>query len=150
MLNIKYEYIDYKNTLFEKVINLRYDMLFKPYGKIAKYTYDTLDSKSLHLVGMVNNLIISYSRLTPMDENNEIGKISNVVVNQDYNNMGIGLEMLKKHISTAKSKDFKQLYLHARKDTIGFYKKAGFKPEGSLFISNKSGLYLQKMVLNIE
>lgn len=150
MLNITYKYIDYKNTLFDEVINLRYDILFKPYGKITKYKYDTLDNKSFHLVGIVNNSIISYSRLTPIDGNNKMAKISNVVVNPHYTNMGIGLEMLKKHISKAKSKNFKQLYLHARKDTIKFYKKAGFEPEGALFVSEKSGLPLQKMFLNIQ
>ena len=148
-MNIRYEYIDYKNTLFKEVIDLRYDMLFKPYDKIEKYEYDNLDHKSFHLVGIVNNTVISYSRLTPIDENSKIAKISNVVVSEDYNNMGIGLEMLKKHISTAKLKDFTQLFLHARKDTIGFYKKAGFNPKGPLFISDRSGLYLQKMFLNI-
>lgn len=149
MLNITYEYIDYKNTLFDEAANLRYDILFKPYGKILKYKYDELDKISYHLAGIIDNRVISYSRLTSIDSDNKIGKISNVVVDPDYNNMGIGLNMVKKHIMTADEKQFKYIYLHSRIDTIQFYKKAGFISEGSVFISEKSGLPLQKMFLNI-
>ena len=150
MLNITYEYIDYKNTLFNKVIDFRYDILFKPYGRIQKYTYDEYDKFSLHLIGRINDNIISYSRLSCMDCNGEIGKISNVAVSTQYSNMGIGLYMLNKHIETAKEKNYKYIYLHARIDTVEFYKKAGFEPEGPVFISDKSGLFLQKMILSFN
>lgn len=149
MSNVKYEYIDYKNTFFDEVINLRYDILFRPYGKISKYKYDDLDKDSFHLIGIINNKTISYSRLSLIDINNKIGKISNVVVHPDYNNMGIGRDMLKRHIITAKENKFKEIYLHARVDTIEFYEKAGFISEGSAFISDRSGLQLQKMYIRL-
>ncbi len=85
-----------------------------------------------------------------MDCNGEIGKISNVAVSTQYSNMGIGLAMLNKHIETAKEKNYKYIYLHARINTVEFYKKAGFKPEGTVFISDKSGLPLQKMFLSFN
>ena len=47
MEDIEYRYIKFDNALFKQVINLRYDILFKPYGKIQKYTYDQFDSYSI-------------------------------------------------------------------------------------------------------
>lgn len=149
MNNVIYEYIDYKNTFFNEVINLRYNILFKPYGKISEYKYDKLDKNSFHLIGVLNNKVVSYSRLSLIDMKNKISKISNVVVHPDYNNMGIGHDMLKRHIITAKKNNFTLIYLHARIDTIKFYEKAGFISDGPTFISNKSGLYLQKMYMNL-
>lgn len=150
MEDIEYRYINFDNALFKQVINLRYDILFKPYGKIQKYTYDQFDSYSYHLVGIMDNNIVSYSRFTPLSRDNTVGKISNVVVNPDYNNMGIGIDMLKIHIKTSLEKKIKKIYLNARIDTIEFYKKAGFFTESSVFISDKSGLTLQKMFLKVE
>lgn len=149
MNHIRYTYINYTDAIFNEAAKLRYEILFKPYGKIKEYKYDEFDKSSFHLAGICNNKIISYSRLTPEIQNNSVGKISNVVVEPKYNNMGIGLEMMKKHIQYAKENKFNCLYLHARVDTINFYRKAGFKPEGNVFISDRSGLSLQKMVFNI-
>ena len=84
-----------------------------------------------------------------MDKTKLIGKISNVAVDPEYAKRGIGYAMLIKHIETAPLKNIKSLYLEARVDTIGFYKKAGFAPEGPEFISERSGLPLQKMYLKL-
>ena len=58
--------------------------------------------------------------------------------------------MLKIHIKTSLEKKIKKIYLNARIDTIEFYKKAGFFTESSVFISDKSGLTLQKMFLKVD
>ncbi|MGN0145172.1 MAG: GNAT family N-acetyltransferase [Clostridium sp.] len=149
MLDINYKYINYKNTIFIQVSNLRYDVLFKPYGKIKKYVYDKLDPKSFHLTALLNNRVIAYSRLTLVDCKNSIGKISNVAVAHEYSSMGIGHNMLKIHIQKASELGMKYLFLDARKETINFYRKSGFEPEGDVFISNKSGLPLQTMSLKL-
>lgn len=149
MLNITYEYINYKDTKFNEIAELRYDILFKPYGKIQKYVYDELDSNSFHLGVLFNGKVIAYSRLTLVNLEKKIGKISNVAVSPQYNSMGIGHNMLKKHIEKAIEEEMKSIFLHARIDTIDFYRKSGFEPEGDSFISDQSGLPLQKMSLKL-
>ncbi|MDR3594965.1 GNAT family N-acetyltransferase [Clostridium sp.] len=142
MNNIAYEYIDYTNEKFKEVIDLRFNILFKPYGKINKYDYDELDNNSFHLVALHNDKIIAYSRMTDL---NGKGKITNVVVNPEYIKKGIGVEMLKIHIKKAKDQNINYLYLNARLDTVNFYKKVGFQCKGDTFLSEKSGLILQEM-----
>ncbi|EKQ51647.1 MULTISPECIES: GNAT family N-acetyltransferase [unclassified Clostridium] len=142
MCNITYKYIDYKSKEFNQVIDLRFNVLFKPYGKIAKYNYDELDDVSFHLIALSNYKVIGYSRMTNV---NGKGKITNVVVDPEYIKRGIGLEMLKRHIIEAEINDINYLYLNARLDTVNFYNKVGFECKGSAFLSEKSGLMLQEM-----
>ena len=144
MEEIVYKYIDYKSEIFKQIIELRYKILFEPYGKIKKYDYDDLDPISEHLVALDNGRVAGYSRLTNF---NGKGEITNVVVNPEYVNKGIGSKMLNKHILKAKDCNIKGLCLHARIDTVDFYKKAGFQCRGEVFISEKSGLLLQNMHL---
>lgn len=142
MEEIIYKYIDHKSEFFKQVIELRYKVLFEPYGKIKKYDYDDLDSISEHLVALDNGKVAGYSRLTNF---NGKGEITNVVVNPEYINKGIGSKMLTIHIIKAKEINIKSLCLHARIETVDFYKKAGFQCIGEVFISEKSGLLLQNM-----
>lgn len=142
MNNITYKYIDYTNEKFKEVIELRFNILFKPYGKINKYDYDELDNNSFHLVALYKNKVIAYSRMTYIDGE---GKITNVAVNPEYIKRGIGIEMLKLQIKKAQNNKIKYLYLNARLDTVDFYKKVGFQCKGDTFSSEKSGLMLQEM-----
>ena len=147
MNNITYEFIDYKSGAFKQVIDLRFDILFKPYSKISKYDYDELDNISFHLVALHKDKVIGYSRMTNF---NGEGKITNVVVDSEYIKRGIGFEMLKMHIIKAEEYDMNCLHLNARLDTVNFYNKVGFQCKGDAFLSEKSGLMLQEMYYEIS
>lgn len=144
MEEITYKYINHESEIFKQVIDLRYKILFEPYSKIKKYKYDEKDSISLHLVALDKDIVAGYSRMTNV---NGQGEITNVVVNPKYINQGIGFKMMKTHISKAKEDNITGLYLHARLETVDFYKKVGFECKGEISISKKSGLLLQNMHL---
>ena len=146
MDNIIYKYINYRSKEFRQVIDLRYSVLFEPYG-IEKYEYDEYDAMSLHLVALDKEKVAGYSRMTNV--NNE-GKITNVVVSPKYINRRIGFEMMNKHIIHAKEYNMSCLYLNARLDTIEFYKKVGFQCQDKINISKKSGLPLQRMYIKLN
>lgn len=147
MNSIIYQYIDYTNEKFKEVIDLRFNILFKPYSKISKYDYDEFDHISFHLVALREDKVIGYSRMTKI---NDKGKITNVVVNPEYIKKGIGFEMMKRHIFKAEENNIGHLYLNARADTINFYKKIGFECKEDMFLSEKSGLMLQKMCYEVN
>ena len=147
MDDITYKYIDYKSEEFEQVIDLRFNILFEPYKKVEKYNYDELDYTSCHLVVLDREQVVGYSRMT---NNNGKGKITNVVVSPEYAQRGIGFEMMTRHIIKAKGCNMNYLYLNARFDTINFYKKVGFMSKDATFLSEKSGLMLQKMYYKIS
>ena len=144
MKDIVIKYIEFESELFKEATLLRYKILFEPYHKINKYTYDSLDSASYHLVALDEDKIVGYSRLTNIDG---AGKITNVFVIPQYENLKIGHKMLKKHMEKAREEQFSKLFLNARISTLNFYKKAGFLEDGFPYISDKSGLTLQNMVL---
>lgn len=147
MNEIIYKYISYKSEEFKEVIDLRFNVLFAPYNKVEKYDYDEFDNISLHLVAINKKRVVGYSRMTDSDG---FGKITNVVVNPEYANMGIGFQMMKKHIYTARDNNMKSLCLNARLDTVEFYKKVGFCCKNGAFLSEKSGLMLQDMYYIFE
>lgn len=147
MDNITYKYIKYNDKEFEQVIKLRFDILFRPYGKITKYDYDELDNTSFHLVAVCENKVVGYSRMTNFRGE---GKITNVVVSREYTKRGIGFEMLKKHIIKAKDEMIINLHLNSRLDTVNFYEKVGFICIGDTFLSDKSGLILQEMCYKVS
>jgi N-acetylglutamate synthase-like GNAT family acetyltransferase len=147
MNDITYKFIDYKSKEFDQVIELRFSILFQPYSKINKYDYDELDHISTHLVALDKEKVVGYSRMTNV---NGEGKITNVVVSEEYVGRGIGFEMLKRYTNKAKEYNVNHLHLNARVDTVGFYKKVGFQCENETFISDKSGLILQPMYFKIN
>jgi len=146
MEEIIYEYINHKSEFFKQVIDLRYKILFEPYSKIKKYEYDEMDPISLHLVALDKGAVAGYSRMTNVSGQ---GEITNVVVNPHYINQGIGFKMMKSHISKAKESNITLLYLHARLETVDFYKKVGFECKDKINVSKKSGLPLQNMHLKL-
>lgn len=146
MKEIEIKYIDFESELFKTIALLRYKILFEPYHKINKYIYDSLDSKSYHLAAFDKDKIVGYSRLTNIDGK---GKITNVFVIPEYENLKIGHKMLNRHIEKSEKEHFTMLYLNARLSTVNFYKKAGFLEDGNPYISDKSGLTLQNMIMNL-
>ena len=144
---IAYKYIDYTSKEFDQVIDLRFNILFEPYNKVEKYDYDELDYTSCHLVALDKEKVVGYSRMT---NDNGKGKITNVVVNPEYAQRGIGFEMMKRHIVNVKECNMNILYLNARLNTIDFYEKVGFMRKDATFLSEKSGLMLQKMYYKIS
>lgn len=146
MDDITYKYINHKSKNFKQVINLRFDILFKQYNKIQRYDYDELDHISYHLIALDKGKVAGYSRMTNI---NGKSKITNVVVNPEYTHRRIGFEMMKMHIIKAKENNMNYLYLNSRLDTVNFYKKVGFQCKDVTFLSEQSGLMLQKMYLKI-
>lgn len=99
------------------------------------------------MVALDEGAVVAYSRMTNYNMN---GKMTNIVVSEEYVGKGIGIEMLKTHKIKAKELGIICLYLNARLDTINFYKKAGFQCKGNIFLSEKSGLALQPMYFKIS
>lgn len=147
MQNIIFEYVDFNSEKFKLASDLRYNVLFAPFHNIEKYHADELDEISYHLVAICDGKVIGYSRLT---EVNGKGKISNVAVDSNYLNRGIGHEMLRQHFKKAKSHNIQCVYLDSRVTVIPFYEKIGFESKGSVFVSDKSGIELQRMVKILE
>lgn len=73
------------------------------------------------------------------------GQIGRMAVLKDERGKGIGRLILDAAIDKGLALGFRQLFLHAQKDAIPFYRKAGFLPEGDEFM--EAGIPHQSMSL---
>lgn len=147
---ITYKYFTYDSPEFCEIAEFRYNILFREYHKIKKYTYDSKDSESIHIAAIHKGHIVGYSRLTITDKYENTGKISNVSVSPVYGKMGIGKNLILRLLHKGYELGLKEITLSARKHTMEFYKKCGFIPEGDFFVSEKSGLMLHDMIFCLE
>jgi len=62
------------------------------------------------------------------------GQIGRMAVLERERGKGIGRQILDAAVETGKALGFRRVFLHAQKDAVPFYRKAGFLPEGSEFM----------------
>jgi predicted GNAT family N-acyltransferase len=61
-------------------------------------------------------------------------KLRQMAVDSSYQHMGIGGKVITFAEELAKEKGFEYVYLHARKEAVGFYQKYGYTLESDEFI----------------
>jgi len=75
------------------------------------------------------------------------GQIGRMAVLPDYRGTGLGRRLLDEAIEEAKRQGFQRVHLHAQTHAAGFYRKAGFLPEGPEFM--EAGIAHQAMTLEL-
>lgn len=73
------------------------------------------------------------------------GQIGRMAVLADQRGTGLGRRLLDEAIEQAKSRGLARVHLHAQTQAVGFYRKAGFLPEGGEFM--EAGIPHQTMSL---
>ncbi|MBS3097259.1 GNAT family N-acetyltransferase [Candidatus Woesearchaeota archaeon] len=111
---------------FNSYYKLRWELLRKPWNQPrGSEIDDDLEDKSFHIAAFDKNKIIGVGRLHKNNE--EEGQIRLLAVNEDYRKKGVGREIMNKLHQKAKELKLKRIILNARKNSIGFYKKLGYK-----------------------
>lgn len=134
---IEYFFIDKESELYESAIDLRYREFYEKFNRTRESIFDEIEDKSLKIVACIDNKVIGHARLFI---DNSIGEITQVVVEQNYRSLNIGANIVKKLIEESKKQSVEKIGLDARIYAIDFYKKLGFKTNGEIFESKKSGL----------
>lgn len=89
--------------------------------------WDENDATSLHAVALIDGEVAGCARLLPD------GHIGRMAVLPGFRGQGVGSELLVHLIDAARARNLKLLQLHAQSHAAGFYRKAGFVPEGPEF-----------------
>ena len=103
--------------------------------------WDGQDDDCTHFLASVNATPVATARLTAE------GQIGRMAVLREYRGTGIGSRLLAAVIEQARQSGFKQVFLHAQVNVIGFYEKSGFSAEGDVFID--AGIEHRTMRLSI-
>ncbi len=136
--------IELGDIYYHQAFNLRYSLFFQEHELPKSIVKDNVESSSRHFAIIENDIVVAYGRLTKID--NEVYKISQLVVKKDKQNMGYGSKILKHLIDIAKQSGGKQIILHARIPFIEFYENHGFSTSGDIFLSKSTQLPHQRMI----
>jgi predicted GNAT family N-acyltransferase len=109
----------------------RWLVLRAPLGMDRGTEKDKYDASALHLIAIYNHHIIGSARLRELSP--EWGSIAYVAVNSEFQNQGIGTQLMKTLIEKAKNKNLKFLRLMTRMNALRFYKRLGFLEQGEPF-----------------
>lgn len=142
MINI----VEINSKQYKEGLLIRELLFFKDFPNAEELLIDLFEKDSIHVVSIINNKVTGTGRLTVVK-----GKaiISQMTVLPDYQNKGIGKEIL--HFLIKKSTDFKisNIELSARITALEFYKKYNFREVDVIYPSKKTGVLHQKMILEI-
>jgi predicted GNAT family N-acyltransferase len=144
---MEYIYINTDNPMYKQVVEIRFNIFFKPYNCGWDKVYDALEESAIHLVCVQNQEVLGYGRIT--FENKDFATISQLVVKEKFQKMGIGKEILKHLIVFSKNKGYKRVTLNAKIQAKEFYEKMGFCSKGDSFLSKKTKLLHIKMIKDL-
>ncbi|VAW63562.1 hypothetical protein MNBD_GAMMA09-867 [hydrothermal vent metagenome] len=110
---------------FQQYYKLRWEILRKPWKQPRGSEQDAAESNAYHIMAMENKQIIGVARLEfPQPQ---ITQLRYMAVSTPYQQRGAGREMLQHMEDYAKSELIGEIYLHARENAMGFYKKMGYQ-----------------------
>lgn len=102
--------------------------------------WDGEDERCSHFLALTEaGQPVGCARLMPS------GQIGRMAVLPDHRGTGLGRRLLDAAIDEAKGRGLTRVHLHAQVDAVGFYRKAGFLPEGGEFM--EAGIRHQGMTL---
>lgn len=124
----------YGTPEYDEMVVLRYKILRAPLGLLFSEQDLQRDKNDILLVAHYpeSNKIIGCCILTPL--NDHTAQLRQMAVEEFCQGEGIGSKLLSFAEYIANEHNFKYIYLHARKEAAGFYKRHDYTIEGDQFI----------------
>ena len=145
---MKAHFVEYGSLEWKAARTLRHSMFYKDLGLPESIMDDDQEVKGSHLVALNSGKVIGYGRLNDVGDGNF--HISQVVVSPDCQGKGIGSMLLDCLIERASSIGARSVWLSARLSASSFYERVGFRQEGEVFTSEKTGVPYIRMRLTIK
>lgn len=143
----EYKFISRENSIYQQVLDLRYKNFFKKLNLKKDIVLDEDEEKAFHLVCVNQDELIGYCRLVV---NENIGYLSQIVVNEKYRGQGIGKQLILMNEKKALELGVSQIRLAAKVEVVEFYYKLGYSKLGDVFPSKKTGLPHQLLIKKIS
>ncbi|MDH7517909.1 MAG: GNAT family N-acetyltransferase [Candidatus Thermoplasmatota archaeon] len=129
MKKLEIKFVDNKKE-FDKVIDIRKTVFVEEQNVPLDLELDGLDSTAKHIIAYLDKKPVGCARL----RTDERTRLERVAVLKHYRHQGFGKQIVKYIIEHCKNNsNISEIYLHSRIDTVGFYKKLGFKTRGRIF-----------------
>ncbi len=125
--------IDYGTAEYQQMLNLRYEILRKPLG----LQFDTKELESekndILIAAFEEDKMLGCCFLSRVDK--DTVRLRQVAVQNNLQGKGIGASLMNFAENIARDRGYKKVMMHARKSTIHFFEKQGYKTEGDEFIN---------------
>ncbi|MES2565230.1 MAG: GNAT family N-acetyltransferase [Bacteroidota bacterium] len=108
-------------SVLEKIIDLRYEILRKPWDKSRETATDDLEFSSVNAYILLDKRIVACGRL--QDNGMGVGQIRYMAVHTDYQGNGLGKMIVLKLEEEARKLGLVTIELQARENAIEFYKR---------------------------
>jgi N-acetylglutamate synthase-like GNAT family acetyltransferase len=107
------------------ILKLRYEVLRKPWSQTIDSASDQLEHKSINAFIQNNKgVFIACGRL--QENENKIGQIRFMAVDQNYQGKGLGKLIITSLEEKAKDLQLNKIQLQARENAVSFYKNNGY------------------------
>lgn len=113
------------NQQLNSILKLRYEVLRKPWSQTIDSATDQLEEKSINAFIQNNKgVYIACGRL--QENENKIGQIRFMAVDQNYQGKGLGKLIITSLEEKAKDLQLNKIQLQARENAVSFYKNNGY------------------------
>lgn len=109
---------------------LRWEVLRKPLGMPPGSEVIPEEKECLHMIALDGRRVVGCVLFCP--ESTEKGKLFQMAFSEEYQGKGFGRKLIVAMEDALEKRGYKDIYLHAREDSEGFYQKMGYQPEGDL------------------
>jgi predicted GNAT family N-acyltransferase len=140
-LKVRVRRIDSKEDL-RKAFAIRLRVFVKEQGVPEEIELDDDDETAIHFLAVFEARPVGAARLVMRGGAAKIGRMA---VLKSYRGGGVGTELLRKALRSARRRKAKRIFLNAQVPVIGFYEKMGFRCAGRVF--EEAGIPHRKMVL---
>jgi predicted GNAT family N-acyltransferase len=128
-----------------QVLTIRIRVFVKEQRVPAEIELDTDDQLAIHFLAIKSGKAVGTARLVMKHGNAKIGRMA---VLKSYRRKGVGVQLLKHAVATARKLRARKIYLHAQVAVIDFYERMGFRTVGKVF--DEAGIAHRKMILGGE
>lgn len=142
---LQFKFIDKEGPEYEKEKMLRWEALGKPLGMPPESELASEDKKCMHLIAVDKKKIIGC--VCFFASNTDEGEIFQMAVSEEYRGKGFGRKLMHALEKALSEIGIKQLFLYAWEETEGFYKKMGYRPEGTAIKRNGVNCQLMRKTL---
>lgn len=131
---------------FAEAKQLRYKVLFEPFGISALRDHDDGNPDSTHVVVTDNGKVVGYGRLVRRGDE---AQIRHVCVDPAAQGQGVGTELVEALVDIARKGSAKTVFLNARFTALGMYRRFGFTEVGGLIQAEDVAVPHKRMELKL-
>ncbi|GAB4091904.1 GNAT family N-acetyltransferase [Flaviaesturariibacter terrae] len=116
---------------YERMKQLRLEVLLRPIGVPETYINPEREQHELLVGAFSNGLLVGCCVLTPHDDGRL--QLRQMAVDTVLQGSGVGAKIVAFAEEEARTRGFRELFMHARDAVLGFYTKCGYRIRGEQF-----------------